>query len=213
MRVQSDVGLQVGVLVVVGPWASPTFEGDRFAHRGDRRAMREAASPWIASSWSAHRWRGCGHASHCGRWLHGHDHADRRRAASAVRPAAAQQGVAERRVGTGAHPVAQARGARRAWSSTCGSASRAAALDVASRTVTLESGEVVAADGVIIATGSAPRPLPGQPDLDGVTMLRTLDDSLGVASSLGGSASCRRDRCRLHRPRGCRDRGAERAAR
>lgn len=60
----------------------------------------------------------------------------------------------------------------------------AAALDVASRTVTLDSGEQVAAVGVVVATGSAPRPLPGQPELDGVTMLRTLDDSLALRRRL-----------------------------
>lgn len=59
----------------------------------------------------------------------------------------------------------------------------ATSLDAASRTVTLESG-VIAADGVIIATGSAPRPLPNQPDLDGVMMLRTLDDSLALRRRL-----------------------------
>ena len=61
---------------------------------------------------------------------------------------------------------------------------RATALDVPGRAVTLESGEVVVGDGVIIATGSAPRPLPDQPVLDGVTMLRTLDDSLDLRRRL-----------------------------
>ncbi len=60
----------------------------------------------------------------------------------------------------------------------------ATALDVSRRAVTLGTGEVVTGDGVIIATGSAPRPLPGQPDLDGVTMLRTLDDSLALRRRL-----------------------------
>ena len=60
----------------------------------------------------------------------------------------------------------------------------AVALDLENRTVTLQSGETIAADGVVIATGSAPRPLPGQPDLDGVTMLRTLDDSLALRRRL-----------------------------
>ncbi len=60
----------------------------------------------------------------------------------------------------------------------------AVALDTANRTVTLQSGEAIAGDGVIIATGSTPRPLPGQPDLDGVTMLRTLDDSLELRRRL-----------------------------
>lgn len=58
------------------------------------------------------------------------------------------------------------------------------ALDAPNRTVTLASGEALAADGVIVATGSEPRPLPNQPDLDGVTMLRTLDDSLALRSLL-----------------------------
>ena len=60
----------------------------------------------------------------------------------------------------------------------------AASLDAPTRTVMLESGETLAANGVIIATGSAPRPLPGQPDYDGVTMLRTLDDSLELRRRL-----------------------------
>jgi NADPH-dependent 2,4-dienoyl-CoA reductase/sulfur reductase-like enzyme len=60
----------------------------------------------------------------------------------------------------------------------------AKSLDVSRRAVTLETGQVVAGDGVIIATGSAPRPLPGQPDLDGLTMLRTIDDSLALRGRL-----------------------------
>src|SRR5207344_2441893 len=60
----------------------------------------------------------------------------------------------------------------------------ARSLDVSRRAVTLETGQVVAGDGVIIATGSAPRPLPGQPELDGVTMLRTIDDSLALRRRL-----------------------------
>ncbi|HEY4609464.1 MAG TPA: FAD/NAD(P)-binding oxidoreductase, partial [Ilumatobacteraceae bacterium] len=60
----------------------------------------------------------------------------------------------------------------------------ATALDAANRTVTLDTGDVVAGDGVIIATGSAPRPLPNQPELDGVVMLRTLDDSLDLRRRL-----------------------------
>lgn len=60
----------------------------------------------------------------------------------------------------------------------------AVALDASNRTVTLASGAALRADGVIVATGSAPRPLPNQPDLDGVTMLRTLDDSLALRDRL-----------------------------
>jgi NADPH-dependent 2,4-dienoyl-CoA reductase/sulfur reductase-like enzyme len=61
----------------------------------------------------------------------------------------------------------------------------ATTLDASRRSVTLSTGEVVAGEGVIIATGAVPRPLPGQPDLDGVTMLRTLDDSLDLRRRLG----------------------------
>ncbi len=61
---------------------------------------------------------------------------------------------------------------------------RATAFDALARSVTLDTGEVVVGDGVIIATGSAPRSLPGQPALDGVTMLRTLDDSLDLRRRL-----------------------------
>ncbi|HEY0518386.1 MAG TPA: NAD(P)/FAD-dependent oxidoreductase, partial [Ilumatobacteraceae bacterium] len=60
----------------------------------------------------------------------------------------------------------------------------AVALDAANRTVTLHSGERLAGDGVIVATGSTPRPLPNQPDIDGVMMLRTLDDSLALRRRL-----------------------------
>jgi len=57
----------------------------------------------------------------------------------------------------------------------------AASLDLASRTVTLESGRDVAYERLVIATGAAPRrlPVPGA-DLDGVSTLRTLDDSLAL---------------------------------
>lgn len=64
----------------------------------------------------------------------------------------------------------------------------AVALDVSERAVTLSTNEVVGGDGVILATGSTPRPLPGQPDLDGVTMLRTLDDSLALRGRLADAA-------------------------
>jgi NADPH-dependent 2,4-dienoyl-CoA reductase/sulfur reductase-like enzyme len=60
----------------------------------------------------------------------------------------------------------------------------ATALDAANRCVTLDTGDVVSGDGVIIATGSAPRALPNQPELDGVVMLRTLDDSLDLRRRL-----------------------------
>lgn len=55
---------------------------------------------------------------------------------------------------------------------------RATALDSAARTVELSDGTTLPYDGLIIATGSAPRRLFTQPALDGVQELRTLHDSL-----------------------------------
>lgn len=52
----------------------------------------------------------------------------------------------------------------------------AKALDLRARKVELESDDRVAFDGLIIATGAAPRSLPSGSDLQGVHMLRTLDD-------------------------------------
>lgn len=62
----------------------------------------------------------------------------------------------------------------------------AAGLDTDARAVTLADGATVPFDGLIIATGSRPRRLPGQgPD---VFELRTLDDSLALRERLAGGA-------------------------
>lgn len=63
-----------------------------------------------------------------------------------------------------------------------GSAARA--LDTTSATVTLESGEQIHFDGLIIATGGAVRRLPNQPDIGGVHVLRTLDDAEALRAEL-----------------------------
>ncbi|MEQ1701637.1 MAG: FAD-dependent oxidoreductase, partial [Ilumatobacteraceae bacterium] len=55
---------------------------------------------------------------------------------------------------------------------------RAAALDTGARTLTLADGDTLAFDGLIIATGAAPRRLPEQPALDGIVELRTLSDAM-----------------------------------
>jgi 3-phenylpropionate/trans-cinnamate dioxygenase ferredoxin reductase subunit len=60
----------------------------------------------------------------------------------------------------------------------------ATALDVAGRSVELDGGERVAFDGLVIATGASPRTLPNQPDLDGIFVLRTVDDSLAIRERL-----------------------------
>ena len=51
-------------------------------------------------------------------------------------------------------------------------------------TVVLEGGDELIADGVMIATGAAPRTLPGADDLEGVHLLRTLEDSLALRRAL-----------------------------
>jgi len=57
---------------------------------------------------------------------------------------------------------------------------RVAALDTTTCTLALDDGSQVPFDGLIIATGAAPRRLPEQPALDGVVELRTLADSLDL---------------------------------
>ncbi len=61
---------------------------------------------------------------------------------------------------------------------------RAAKLSLESREVELETGERVAYDGLVIATGATPRLLPNQPDLPGIFQLRTLDDALALREAL-----------------------------
>lgn len=64
---------------------------------------------------------------------------------------------------------------------------RAVSLDVAGRKVELDDGSVLSADGIVLATGAAPRRLPGTESLgpaDGLFVLRTVDDSLALRSAL-----------------------------
>ncbi|WP_438484565.1 NAD(P)/FAD-dependent oxidoreductase [Streptomyces sp. S186] len=65
---------------------------------------------------------------------------------------------------------------------------RATALDVATRTLTLDGGERLACAGVIIATGVAARTLPAAEGFAGVFTLRTLDDALALRDRLSGGA-------------------------
>ena len=57
---------------------------------------------------------------------------------------------------------------------------RATALDLAARELTLHTGETVAFDGLVIATGARCRTLAGTEGLDGVHVLRSLDDCLAL---------------------------------
>jgi 3-phenylpropionate/trans-cinnamate dioxygenase ferredoxin reductase subunit len=61
---------------------------------------------------------------------------------------------------------------------------RAVALDPAARTVTLAGGRHVRTEGVVAATGAAPRTLPGADGLAGVHTLRTLDDAQALRAEL-----------------------------
>lgn len=61
---------------------------------------------------------------------------------------------------------------------------RAVRLDLGGRRVVLADGSDVSFDGLVIATGATPRPLPGAGDLSGVHTLRTLDDCLAVRHAL-----------------------------
>jgi NADPH-dependent 2,4-dienoyl-CoA reductase/sulfur reductase-like enzyme len=61
---------------------------------------------------------------------------------------------------------------------------RAVGLDLGQRTVRLEDGSAAPYDALVIATGAEVRRLPGQPELEGLFMLRTLDDSLALRRAL-----------------------------
>ncbi|MBZ4560751.1 oxidoreductase [Mycobacterium avium subsp. hominissuis] len=59
-----------------------------------------------------------------------------------------------------------------------GSAARS--LDTAAQTLTLEDATTLGYDELVIATGLVPRRIPTIPDLDGIRVLRTFDESLAL---------------------------------
>lgn len=62
---------------------------------------------------------------------------------------------------------------------------RAVAVDLGARLLSLEDGSTVSFEGLVIATGAAPRMLPFvSPKLRGVHVLRTLEESLALRASL-----------------------------
>jgi NADPH-dependent 2,4-dienoyl-CoA reductase/sulfur reductase-like enzyme len=61
---------------------------------------------------------------------------------------------------------------------------RATELDLEHHEVGLLGGERVPFDAVVVATGATPRELPGTPELDGIHVLRTLDDALAIRREL-----------------------------
>jgi len=69
---------------------------------------------------------------------------------------------------------------------------RAAGLDLTARTVTVDSAagpDEVAFDTLVLATGAAARRLPGTVDIDGVHVVRTLDDAMGLRADLEAGPS------------------------
>ena len=63
----------------------------------------------------------------------------------------------------------------------------AASLDTENRTVTLVDGEVISYDELVIATGLRPKRIPSFPDLEGVRVLRTLDESRALREHAGSA--------------------------
>ena len=61
---------------------------------------------------------------------------------------------------------------------------RATSLDPGADVLHLDDGATLAFDGLVVATGAAPRSIPGTPPLDGIWTLRTLDDCLGLRADL-----------------------------
>ena len=63
--------------------------------------------------------------------------------------------------------------------------SPATSLDTEAQTVTLGNGDVIGYDELVIATGLVPKRIPSIPDLEGVRVLRTLDESLAMRRHAG----------------------------
>ena len=61
---------------------------------------------------------------------------------------------------------------------------RATGLDLRERQVVVDDRRRIDFDGLVIATGASPRMLPGVPPLDGIHLLRTLDDCLAIRAGL-----------------------------
>jgi NADPH-dependent 2,4-dienoyl-CoA reductase/sulfur reductase-like enzyme len=61
-------------------------------------------------------------------------------------------------------------------------------LDTHAGRLRLGDGQEIAADGVVVATGGRPRRLPGCEGVEGVHVLRTLDDAVALRAALADSA-------------------------
>jgi 3-phenylpropionate/trans-cinnamate dioxygenase ferredoxin reductase subunit len=58
--------------------------------------------------------------------------------------------------------------------------SAATGLDTATQTVTLDDGTMIGYDELVIATGLVPRRIPAFPDLEGIRVLRSFDESMAL---------------------------------
>ena len=76
-------------------------------------------------------------------------------------------------------------------------------VNTAAKTVTLADGSELGYDELIIATGLVPRRIPSFPDLPGIHVLRSFDESLALRKEAGRPA-CGCHRRGLHRLRGGR---------
>ena len=65
--------------------------------------------------------------------------------------------------------------------------SAAASVDSAAKTVTLDDGSVVEYDELVIATGLVPKRIPSFPDLDGIHVLRSYDQSQALRRQAGSA--------------------------
>jgi NADPH-dependent 2,4-dienoyl-CoA reductase/sulfur reductase-like enzyme len=61
---------------------------------------------------------------------------------------------------------------------------RATALDLDAHDVVVDDRVRIPFDGLVIATGASPRQLPGVPPLEGIHLLRTIDDCLAIRAGL-----------------------------
>jgi NADPH-dependent 2,4-dienoyl-CoA reductase/sulfur reductase-like enzyme len=63
----------------------------------------------------------------------------------------------------------------------------ARSVDTAAKTVTLADGSEIAYDELIVATGLVPKNIPSFPDLEGIRVLRSFDDSLALRKHAGSA--------------------------
>ena len=60
-------------------------------------------------------------------------------------------------------------------------------MDTAAQTVTLADGSELEYDELIIATGLVPKTIPSFPDLEGIRVLRSLEESIALREHAGSA--------------------------